>query len=437
MNNMKKALISLATLAFAGVVLASCSSNSLKTSKVNVSKPSQGKAVDEVTVEYGGESVVFKSSQDFSDVVDSIITLNNTDNIMYPEQYKENYTFEKSFKSTNEYNAGFVEGAFDSFSYNEKVHRTIDKSIQFVEGDLSTTSNINIYYDNYIYNKTSVDFNGYTYSRESAQEGIAAGNQTQTTTGKSVDGARYHYEEENNEDKKSTSSEKYRSKDEYYSYLSFSQNFDDDDYGDTFVATSENGRKSYSIDSYLDYNRYDTGDIEFFASACSDEYKDYFETVSFTLTEDKIILKAKANLSNEAYDYAYYKYSLNGGDFATILSDVMDNEFKGSYVEAEAWLSFEGASDRDYAFTLVYSTMEQVDKYNIENEITEKMLGELATDLKSYIGKTYTKVGTTNETTELAISNDDYDKKIDSFISKAKKNNAFDGLVFTSNKSLW
>ncbi|MBQ9900092.1 MAG: hypothetical protein IJM36_03065 [Acholeplasmatales bacterium] len=427
---MKKAIISLAALAFTGVVLASCSNSSIKA-------PKKGKAVESIELTKDNNTISFNKSDSFDDVFGKIYdATHGTVSLKAEEEsfsFKQIETLKSVIKKTN---------AFDNNNDNiyDKVKLENSANISnevYAKMHQENENDISAELYTYEGKKTSikVSYDKYKEATKENSKDIVAGYMKFKDNKYSIDGGNYVKNSVTYTYNENHMNNKEKVNDEEYTYLNDSITVTPPDYSDlykNYVAYKGDKKYSYNYSNYLPVESYQPNNYSLYLSDFyEDEYKDFYET-SFELTDKEIILKTKTHLTYDLFNYYYEKKARTESTKTEDedLHDIIDNEYKGSYIQREIWISYDTDFD---GFTYSYFSEEGVSKTNIEFEWTKEYIetlnsNKLITD--AYIGKKYTEKGNSKSTHKIIATSTNYNKKIDSFIKKAKKNNAFEGLHF-------
>lgn len=433
---MKKAFISVAGLALATMVLASCSNNSLKA-------PKKGKAVDSIKLKYDSEEIEIKKDDKIEDVINSIFSeqysvfldynaiADNKASIGYKSLEKSTNKF-KEENGVQKYGTSFDKRSYssnyelinDSYGYYE-----FESNDDFLKNYISSSVKSNIT-DTIDKAKSTSKRNGLdvfvgTRKLSNDKYDIKVGTYNKGTSKNT--GKDNH--EKGNESRKINE----------YTYVK--DTYDADDYtaySETHYGNKGDNEYSYSYSNYpFDIH------VSGFWGIDSDDvyditYKDLYESASFELTDKEIIFKTKSVIIGDIFDYIYTVGDSYNTDeeFIQAIKKAADNEFKGSYIENEVWISYDSENFDKKGFTYSYKKTTEYSKYKIEYEWTKEKLegiGQYNEITKSYVGKKYRKEGSSKEV-EIKVTNSlSYDKKMDNLFTKAEKNNVYDGIYFTTS----
>lgn len=427
---MKKAIISLAALAFTGVVLASCSNSSIKA-------PKKGKAVESIELTKDNNTISFNKSDSFDDVFEKIYHATYGRVFLKAEEesfsFKQIETLKSVIKKTNSFDND-KDNIYDKVKLENSANISNEvyaKMHQENENDISA--------ELYTYegkkSSIKVSYDKYKEATKENSKDIVAGYMKFKDNKYSIDGGKYVKNSETYTYNENHMYNKDKVNDEEYTYLNDSITVTPPDYSDlskNYVAYKGDKKYSYNYSNYLPVESYQSNNYSLYLGEFyEDEYKDFYET-SFELTDKEIILKTKTHLTYDLFNYYYEKKDRTKSTKTEDedLQDIIDNEYKGSYIQREIWISYDTDFD---GFTYSYFSEEGVSKTNIEFEWTKEYIetlnsNKLITD--AYIGKKYTEKGNSKATRKIIATSTNYNKKIDSFIKKAKKNNAFEGLHF-------
>lgn len=418
---MKKALISIASLAFAGVILASCNSNSIKA-------PKKGKAVDKIDI----NSTISINKDDKADEVYSLI---RNYNYGYISAYYENNSVayklstKTTFKETTK-NGYDSDTFYDKMSTNGKENDFAEYYAMLIDSEDEYKGEV---YSNDSYKATSKNVKGKNTQEHSFNgKTINAGYTSEKNDKFSLNGGKYTKRNSTTKTKDNVDNIKKSEKTNEYTYLNLEKSTDDSDFHWYYVAQRGETTYDYQIPYYLrtPYHFSDVYDISF-NDFYQESFKDYFE-ISFELTDSEIIFKSKSKYTDLLGGAASDKSRIEDIDYVDALKSLSENEFNGSYIEKEIWISYADFDNKGFTFT--YYKSEEVDNYNIEFDWNEDKVKRtyVADDVALQFKDTkYSRVGKYNAKSELLVKNDGkYGKRIDKFLKKAKKNNVYDGLNF-------
>ena len=132
---------------------------------------------------------------------------------------------------------------------------------------------------------------------------------------------------------------------------------------------------------------------------------------------------------------------LSVNDYYAELKKISEGDYKGSKSDAEVWINystdFYDSSNNEKMLTISYANVKEITKLNEKKTLDDNYFENKSCSeelVKDYKGKEYTvKLTSTREET-IAASTDKYDKKIDSFRKKAKKNNVYAKINMTYDK---
>ena len=441
---MKKALISLGALVLSGAVLASCSFGG---GVPKIKAPKKGKAVDSVsTTLFGDTSFEIKKDDEYKDVAEKLYNLYNSMSMAwnnYTSAYESSYEENNKYKETNRIqNEKQVQEKVsvnettnyyaDTIGYSKHVDNVFEAEVynnyRRIEKENSTydkeTSKKNTNYTDMYYGYAKVDKSTKDYSFKEAT--IQKGNATNTD--------KYNYQEGTE-----------TSKGRMAFYLEGSGKTSDEDFYTKYYYKLPNMyTESYRIPDKLDVEPDYSESVYMGIFEYDESFKDMID-YSFELTDSEIILKAKENYTEDAYDFAYAKCEEKGDTSDSTVhnylkDNVMQNEYKGSYVEYEIWIKYDQKDeDPENTFNyLSYTYYKETtyNKFDISEELTKARIGDVLDEKiqNDYIGKKYTKKGTTS-LTKIYKYNDpvktvkQYNKKTEKLIKEAKKYNLFDKLT--------
>ena len=418
---MKKALISIASLAFAGVLLASCNSNSIKA-------PKKGKAVDKIDI----NSTISINKDDKADEVYTLIRDYCYGDI--PAYYENNSAAYKiseksTFKETTK-NGCDSDTFYDKMSSNRKETDFAEYYTMIIDSDDEYKGEV---YYNGSYKVTDKNAKGKNVEDHSFSiKTMNAGYTSEKNDKFSLNGGTYTKRNSTTKTKDNVDNTKKSEKTNEYTYLNLEKSTDDSDFYWDYVANRGETTYEYQIPYYVrtSYHLSDVYDV-YFADFYQEAFKDYFE-ISFELTDSEIIFKSKSKYTDLLGDAANQKSRIEDIDYADALKSLSEKEFNGSYIEKEIWISYADFDDKGFTFT--YYKSEEVDNYNIEFDWSEDKVKRtyVSDDVALQFKDTkYSRVGKYNAKTELLVKNDGkYGKRIDKFLKKAKKNNVYDGLNF-------
>ena len=429
---MKKAIISLGAILFSGVLLASCSSTK------TLSKPNKGKAVDSVSFKTDDGDIEIKKNDKYEDIVEKfdcyyldIYSKDNAYGFESVETDKSNIT-EKNYVDTvySGYSSKYAifnsYTAKDTSSYYKNLYR---KAVVNSDG-----TEITSYFESTSTETGEIKSDNYSEKYNNSEKEGYAGYEASNSTNYTVDAGKYEITKE----KKKTSSFKSEDVDNtknLYQYLDKTEKKSDPDFGSEYRGYDKNGESySYRITSFCDDINANTGSFYHFFVVDTDGYDELYKA-SFELTDKYIILNIKLDYTTEMRSYAMKELEDDtSSKMVDKLKELRDKEFKGSYSQYEIWISYDMKSDDNSNIvvpTYVYYSSKEVNKYNIEKEITKDYLEKNNLDAeayKSYIGKKYTKKGTDESSYQAKYNDKNYDSKIKSLKNKCKKNNIFDDL---------
>lgn len=428
---MKKALISISALALAGLVLASCSNGGLKA-------PKKGKSVSEISLTFNSNEINIKDTDSFDDAMNKIslgfaggIYVSHTDKEV---SFKGSYSQKFSTKAENFISNGRV---VKKSSNNTSVSSTTEEYYKKINDGTSTSQSV---YSASTYGMKSKIINDkYELKIDYTRNGIYSGNLNISNNKYDIKAGRYSHDTFNYDNKYNVKSDNNVQKNNTYQYIE--GNFDDNDPAiyDINHAYGPDGQEySYSYNNFVEFDDIYQCNLQipemFEIYSESSNLRDYFET-SFELTDKEIILKMKTSLTSEVGEFASTEAQINSTEFKDEVDKALQNSFKGSYNEVELWFSYD-SNFETYGFAYSYYNYHEYVKYNINYNYTDDRLAymKLTSDLNDELkGKTYKKTGTVEGRTIIVANNDSYDKKIDKFLNKAKKNNLFDSLKFVSS----
>lgn len=436
---MKKAILSLGTILLSGVVLASCSFGG-GISKLKA--PKKGKKVDSISVQFDEDYTLdLKQGDEYKDICSKI-----TSHYYYMGLANKNYA------------AGYEEYRKEKLNYKESFYFSSTRDIL---DNTSVSEELTNYSDNYAYyeNKDG-KVNAARYSDEirKSKSNNNYGKYVEKSNSNFVmsradkaskDNASNDYSFESASKQKGINeyTEKYISASEsqgnegaMYTYLTGSGKTTDDNYNNYYSARIPGLYSySYTISGKVNLSPSFGSEVSLYPFIFNEAYGDLVE-YSYELTDSEIILKAKASFSVEAYDYAYDKCSIDGDTsdekvISCLKDDVLKNEFKGSYIEAEIWIRYDqkyNPDDQYYSLRYSYYDYVSYNNFNISEEITKENYEDIIDEeiINDYIGKKYTKKGTAFEQTTYKYNDNNYDKKMDKLFKEAKKNNLLEKLTF-------
>ena len=441
---MKKALLSLGALVLSGVILSSCSFGG---GAPKIKAPKKGKAVDSVsTTLFGDTSFEIKKDDDYKDVAEKLYDLYNNMPMAwngYTSAFESCYEEIDKYKETNRIqNERQVQ---DKVSVNETTTYYSDTSGDYKHVDNvfeaevysnnrriakqnstydKATEKNNANYSEMYYGYAKVDSSTNDYSFKEAI--IQKGNMTET--------GKYSYQEgtEANEGRMAF-------------YLEGSGKTSDEDfYTEYYYKLPNMYTESYRKPDKLDVEPEYSESIYMGTFEYDESFKDMID-YSFELTDSEIILKAKVNYTGDAYDFAYGKCEekgdVNDSTVHNYLKDnVMQNEYKGSYIEYEIWIKYDQKDeDPENTFNyLSYTYYKETtyNKFDISEELTKARVADYLDEKiqNDYIGKKYTKKGMSSEVKTYKYNDPEktakqYKKKTEKLVKEAKKYNLFDKLT--------
>ena len=437
---MKKLCLSLGAMLLSGVVLASCSNG------LSIKKPNKGKAVDSISVDvYNGEKLEIKKDDKFKDVIEKLadqysIDFKATSNNNYEFAYKHIIKNESKENYTNYVTGNYV---YKKASMSTKNYNTIEGYGKYNASE----SNESISQESYYYNtrKTSISGSGDDYSFKASSSSVEAygGDYNTNRNGdRRLDFASYNMNKVTGTSKSKTQSDTTKENESIYKYVSASEKPNDPDYEKTYRGKDSDGNiYSYAL-------RYVFQSCDYANVSLSDYiiYSSYFEDnnvgeYSFELTDKYIILKSSVKLSLDSINSVnYYDYD-SSDDYYAELKKISEGDYKGSKSDAEVWINystdFYDSSNNEKMLTISYANVKEITKLNEKKTLDDNYFENKSCSeelVKDYKGKEYTvKLTSTREET-IAASTDKYDKKIDSFRKKAKKNNVYAKINMTYDK---
>ncbi len=443
---MKKAFISVAGLAMATLILASCSSNSVKA-------PKKGKAVDEIKlISKTGSTIEFKQSDELKDVVDKIFTESNGIGLDYDDSnynYKDSTGFRSvgyktvrkvtdKYKEENGYNKS------ESYLFGKRSVSAKRTTASDAYKSLDQKSDVEFSQKCYESNSNKITTNEtidkLKYSSKRNGESAVAAEKSFDSSYMNIEAATYGKGSTKASQGANHQSEKLSSKSNEYTYVTDKVSVNDENklYGTYYGYKGEreysyNYNFTYPFDVHVD-SLYVLNEDDIY----EDYVKDLYESATFELTDKEIIIKTKSINLPIIHDRVWEKYDYSDVSttekFVEAMKKVAADEFKGSYYEKEIWISYESENFAEKGFTYSYEKSVNYANFKIEYEWTKDKLEDLGiyNEInKPFVGKKYRKEGTSKEEYTIAANSSSYDKKIERLYKKAKKNNAYDGIYFT------
>lgn len=432
---MKKLIISVAAIAFAGVLLSSCGGNK------KITAPKKGKSVDKIECKFYNTNITISKNDDALTVLNHItdledILLNSSnDNKKF---YKQYYTEDTNVKAKNIYDS-YHSAMFENYSKKVKREEYIEK---YYKCELNNDVEKHEIYDYNTVTETSKEVEDkYEHSYTNQYAYLDAGYGTYSGIDVVGDYCDYttstydlnagHYIKSNYKDiyKTNTETETVDYKYNQYTYLNKSVKYSDEAYDKEFETRQGDDWYDYTISEYLPISH----DISYLlyidTNTIYDETFASHYDLSFELTDKELIFKLKSDITEEVLRQAFLIRDLFGITYEEAVEKAVKEGLNGSYSEEEIWLDY----SKDYGFTYTYHTKKEVNKLNIKYELTENNYNYLTNNSRyftDFIGKDYTYTGTITKTSITKSEDVDYTNKIDKFLTKAKKNNLFEGLIF-------
>lgn len=432
---MKKIYLSLGAIALAGVVLASCSSNT------GIKTPNKGKKVDKVSfteATYGEIEITNETkAEDVCSMFEyyiypTVADLHGHTNIKgyYNSSYKyeatnvlRNGTLNKKltteYTSTSTYDMYMRDLGDDNSTgaeiYAETKGKEYSSSTSDKESRSSTDESYSKYAGSYIEKNDgtrTIDYGKHVENKETEKVKDLIGSSNTTYSNKST------------------------------KYLNASEKPSDENYNKYYYGKDADGQVySYSISSFFDGEsqlNYESISLdEFYTESMAELYD-----ISFELTDKYIIIKSESIYSEEIADFVLMKAEIDGkeiteSNFVSEYKDALNKYFKGSKSTYEIWLNYTNndESHPEYkrlgyayykaetttkgSYTLTYDDA-YIKYLGYDDEYAEKVKGKKTKNTES--GKYYF---------EVSVGEEDYAKKIKSAKQYFKKNNIFDKIKMT------